>query len=147
MAFGKYRVPVALAGEKRLLTAEFGQQRLHLTRAQLMALPAATLVTRHAQLGRTFTYQGVLLKTLATAMHSSGQDLRVYASNGFVATISAPDYLTAPILLAYSANGEPISILDKGPLTIVLPSGDPRFAHKGSYWVWFVERVTPAPAS
>lgn len=143
--FGPYRLPPARTAEKRVLTFEFEHSRVQLTRTQLMALPYATLTTRHAQLNRTYTYQGVLLRTLATAMHSSGQDLRVYASNGFVATITAQDYLNAPIMLAYAANGEPISILEKGPLTIVLPSGDPRFTHKSAYWVWFVERITPVP--
>lgn len=146
VSFGAFRLPAAQAGEKRLLTLEFGWSRLQLTRNQLKALPAATLVTRHAQLGRTSTYQGVLLKTLASAMHSSGRDLRVYASNGFVTTIPAQDYLNAPIMLAYAANGKPISILEKGPLTIVLPSADARFQNKGVYWVWFVERLTPVPA-
>lgn len=146
VSFGAFRLPAAQAGEKRLLTLEFGRSRLQLTRNQLKALPAATLVTRHAQLGRTSTYQGVLLKTLASAMHSSGRDLRVYASNGFVTTIPAQDYLNAPIMLAYAANGKPISILEKGPLTIVLPSADARFQNKGAYWVWFVERLTPVPA-
>ena len=146
VSFGAFRLPAAQAGEKRLLTLEFGRSRLQLTRNQLKALPAATLVTRHAQLGRTSTYQGVLLKTLASAMRSSGRDLRVYASNGFVTTIPAQDYLNAPIMLAYAANGKPISILEKGPLTIVLPSADARFQNKGAYWVWFVERLTPVPA-
>ncbi|MFC3860833.1 hypothetical protein ACFOPQ_08655 [Deinococcus antarcticus] len=146
VSFGAFRLPAAQAGEKRLLTLEFGRSRLQLTRNQLKALPAATLVTRHAQLGRTSAYQGVLLKTLASAMHSSGRDLRVYASNGFVTTIPAQDYLNAPIMLAYAANGKPISILEKGPLTIVLPSADARFQNKGAYWVWFVERLTPVPA-
>ena len=146
VSFGAFRLPAAQAGEKRLLTLEFGRSRLQLTRNQLRALPAATLVTRHAQLGRTSTYQGVLLKTLASAMRSSGRDLRVYASNGFVTTIPAQDYLNAPIMLAYAANGKPISILEKGPLTIVLPSADARFQNKGAYWVWFVERLTPVPA-
>lgn len=146
VSFGAFRLPAAQVGEKRLLTLEFGRSRLQLTRNQLKALPAATLVTRHAQLGRTSTYQGVLLKTLASAMHSSGRDLRVYASNGFVTTIPAQDYLNAPIMLAYAANGKPISILEKGPLTIVLPSADARFQNKGAYWVWFVERLTPVPA-
>ena len=146
VSFGAFRLPAAQAGEKRLLTLEFGRSRLQLTRNQLKALPAATLVTRHAQLGRTSTYQGVLLKTLASAMHSSGRDLRVYASNGFVTTIPAQAYLNAPIMLAYAANGKPISILEKGPLTIVLPSADARFQNKGAYWVWFVERLTPVPA-
>lgn len=110
-----------------------------------MQLPATRLTTEHRQLRRTFTYDGVLLSVLARAMNASGRDLRIYASNGFVTTIPASDYLSAPIMLAYAANGKPISILDKGPLEIVLPSDDPRFTARGAYWAWFVDRITPAP--
>ncbi|WP_147364030.1 hypothetical protein [Deinococcus cavernae] len=145
LRLGSYRLLPPLPGEKRLLTLEFGHVKMSVTRTQLLALPTATLTTRHAQLGRTFTYQGVLLRTLASAMHTLGQDMRVYGSNGYVATIAAQDYMTAPIILAHTADGKPISILEKGPLTIVLPSKTPRFEQKGDYWVWFVNRMTPVP--
>lgn len=145
VTLGAYRLPAASPAEKRRLTLDSGAGRVQLTRTQLMSLPSSTLVTRHAQLGRTFTYQGVLLRTVAAAMNITGKDIRVYASNGFVSTITAEDYLKAPIMLAYAANGKPISIVEKGPLTIVLPANDPDFQHKAAYWVWFVERLTPAP--
>lgn len=143
--FGPYRLPAALPGERALLTLQNGKSQVVLTRSQLLSLPSFRLVTRHAQLQRTFTYDGVLLRTLARAMGIEGQNLRIYAVNGFVSTIPAADYTRVPIMLALSANGKPISILEKGPLTVVLPSDAPRFQEKSAYWVWFVNRITPAP--
>jgi hypothetical protein len=73
--------------------------------------------------------------------------VRVAAANGFVSTIQASDYMNFPIMLAYSADGKPIPVLKKGPLTVVLP-GQPERFHQGVYsaaWVWFAERLAPSP--
>lgn len=142
---GPFKVAAPLPGERPLLRLEGAQGAVTLTRSQLASLPRAQLVTTHAQLGTTSRYEGVLLRTLARAMNVSGQDLRLYASNGFVSTIRAADYMTAPILLADTVNGNRISVLEKGPLTVVLPSQDARFRNRPDYWVWFVNRITPVP--
>lgn len=87
------------------------------------------------------------LRNLAALGGFSGRDLRVYASNGFVTTLRASDYMAAPIMLAHTANGKRIPVLEKGPLTVVLPNDPARFPARlyGAAWVWFAERVTPAP--
>lgn len=130
-----------------MLTLEGGGHSLPLTRAQLQALPTMRYMTRHAQLKRTFIYEGVPLRDLAVLGGFAGQDMRLYARNGYVTTISARDYMNAPILLAYLANGHSISVMDKGPLTVVLPDDPQRFPRSlyASAWVWYVERITPAP--
>ncbi|GAA5511426.1 hypothetical protein Dcar01_00135 [Deinococcus carri] len=140
-------LPPTRAGEQVLLTLEGQGRTLGLTRAQLLALPAVRYATEHAQLHRTFVYEGVPLRDLAELGGFAGQDLRLYASNGFVTTIRARDYLAAPIMLAYRANGRPIPVLEKGPLTVVLPPDPQRFPPHlyGAAWVWFVERITPVP--
>lgn len=140
-------IPASQPGERPLLRLEGKAQTLTLTRTQLLALPTVRYATRHAQLGRTFTYEGVPLRDLARLGGFAGQDMRLHASNGYVTTIAARDYAAAPIMLAHTANGRPIPILDKGPLTVVLPQDERRFPRRqyGSAWVWFVERVTPAP--
>ncbi|SMB91026.1 hypothetical protein [Deinococcus hopiensis] len=134
-------------GEGVLLTLEGRARPLRLTRAQLLTLPTVRYTTHHAQLDRTFTYEGVPLRDLAVLGGFGGKDMRLYASNGYVTTLHARDYLEAPIMLAHTANGHPISVLEKGPLTVVLPDDPARFPRKqyGSAWVWFVERITPAP--
>lgn len=139
--------PRSPSGERSLLTLEGRARPLTLTRSQLLALPTVRYATLHAQLKRTFTYEGVPLRDLAALGGFAGRDMRLYASNGYVTTISARDYLNAPIMLAHTANGLPIPVLEKGPLTVVLPNDPARFPRQqyGSAWVWFVERITPVP--
>nr|WP_246363343.1 hypothetical protein [Deinococcus budaensis] len=140
-------LPAAQPGERVLLTLEGKAGAQALTRSQLLALPTVRYTTRHAQLQRTFSYEGVPLRDLAALGGFAGRDMRLYASNGYVTTIRARDYLAAPIMLAHSAGGRPIPVLEKGPLTVVLPPDPQRFPARlyGSAWVWFVERVTAAP--
>lgn len=140
-------MPAPQPGEQVLLTLEGQGRTLALTQTQLQSLPAVRYTTVHAQLHKTLTYQGVPLRDLAALGGFAGQDLRLYARNGYVTTIRARDYQAAPIMLAYSADGRPISVLDKGPLTVVLPNDPRRFPAEryGSAWVWFVERITPVP--
>lgn len=140
-------LPAVRPGERIMLTVEGPGRSLALTRAQLLALPTVRYATKHAQLHRTFTYEGVPLRDLAALAGFAGRDMRLYASNGFVTTIRARDYLEAPIMLAHTANGKPIPVLEKGPLTVVLPQDPGRFPARlyGAAWVWFVERIAPAP--
>ena len=119
-----------------------------LTLKQLKALPAVQYTTWHPQLRRFFRYEGVPLRDLAALGGLLGKDLRLHASNNFVSTIHAQDYLQEQIMLAYLADGKPIPVMEKGPLTVVLPPRPERLstpAYSGA-WVWVGIRLTPAPA-
>lgn len=140
-------LPKATATERVVFTVETPQGRSTFTLKQLQALPAVTYQTWHPQLRRFHRYEGVPLRDLAQQGGFLGRDVRLYASNGFVSTIHAQDYLTSPIMLAYRADDKPIPVLEKGPLTVVLPPRPQRFAtaaYSGA-WVWFAERLTPVP--
>ncbi|MFC3832067.1 MULTISPECIES: molybdopterin-dependent oxidoreductase [Deinococcus] len=140
-------LPPTLPGEATVLTVENGTVRHALTLRQLKALPAVRYRTNHLQLRQDYTYEGVTLRDLAGLAGFQGRNIRVYAANGFATTILASDYMHHPIMLAYSADGSSIPVLRKGPLTVVLPARPARF-HQPAYssaWVWFAERVTPAP--
>lgn len=117
------------------------------TLRQLQALPAVRYATYQPQLKREATYEGVPLRDLAALGGFAGRDVRVYASNGFVATIRAHDYLHEPVMLAYRMNGQAIPVLQKGPLTVVLPRRPARFFTPayGAAWVWFAVRLGPVP--
>ncbi|MBZ9713131.1 hypothetical protein [Deinococcus multiflagellatus] len=144
---GALPMPKPRPGEATVLTLETARGPLPLTLSQLRALSVVRYATEQPQLGRTFTYEGAALRDLAAWGGFGGRDLRVMATNGFAATIRAADYLNHPIMLAYRADGRPISPLHKGPLTVVLPPQPARFS-TGSYsaaWVWFAERLAPAP--
>ncbi|UBV43263.1 hypothetical protein LAJ19_03330 [Deinococcus taeanensis] len=137
--------PKARPGERPALTIDATGGPLRLTLSQLQAMPAVRYMTEHRQLKKTYTYEGVPLRDLAARGGFAGKDLRVYASNGFFTTIKASDYMTLPIMLAYKADGAAIPVLQKGPLTVVLPKGPARLQgpEYSSAWVWFVERIAP----
>ncbi|GGK30505.1 hypothetical protein GCM10008955_25340 [Deinococcus malanensis] len=140
--------PPAGPAQRVLLTVETrtGKKQTY-TLAQLRALPAMRYTTFHPQLRESYTYEGVPLRDLAAAGGFVGQDLRVYAENGYVTTIRARDYHHEAMLLAYHANGKAIPVLQKGPLTVVMPPDEKRFPAReyGYAWVWWVDRITPAP--
>lgn len=144
---GARPLPPARPGERTAFTLQTRAGEQHLTLRQLQALPTVRYATRHLQLGRTVTYEGVPLRDLAARGGFLGRDVRVSASNGFAATIRAADYLHEPIMLAYRADGRPIPVLDKGPLTVVLPPGPARFTSPpyASAWVWFAVGLAPVP--
>lgn len=130
------------------LTLGSGTAQRVLTLDQLRALPSVTYRVEHPQLRRSFTYKGVLLRDLAALGGFGGQDMRLYASNGYLALIRAREYLSAPIMVAYEADGHAITVRDKGPLTVVLPPEPARYltsAYSGA-WVWYVNRLTSVRA-
>ncbi|WP_337193008.1 molybdopterin-dependent oxidoreductase [Deinococcus xianganensis] len=137
--------PVRKPGERIMLELDGTTGTLKLTLRQLQAMPAMRYATLHRQLKQTFTYQGVTLRDLAARGGFAGKDLRVYASNGYFTTIRASDYMNEPIMLAYSADGQAITTLQKGPLTVVLPAQPARLhtTEYGAAWVWYVERIAP----
>ncbi|MGM9320428.1 molybdopterin-dependent oxidoreductase [Deinococcus aquaticus] len=137
--------PRARPGERTALTISTGRAELNLTLSQLRAMPAVRYTTAHMQLKKTITYEGVTLRDLAARGGFAGKDLRLSAANGFASTIRADDYMNWPVMLAYQADGAPIPVLQKGPLTVVLPQTPDRFhtADYSSAWVWFVERIAP----
>lgn len=139
--------PPAASSHRVLLTVETraGKKQTY-TLAQLKALPAMRYSTFHPQLRQHFTYEGVPLRDLAATAGFVGRDLRVYAENGYVTTIAAGDYQKEAVMLAYAANGKAIPVLQKGPLTVVMPPDEKRFpAQEYDYaWVWYVDRITPA---
>lgn len=130
------------------LTLGSGTAQRVLTLDQLRALPSVTYRVEHPQLGRSFTYKGVMLRDLAELGGFGGQDMRLYASNGYLALIRAREYMNAPIMVAYEADGHAITVRDKGPLTVVLPPEPARYrtsAYSGA-WVWYVNRLTSVRA-
>ena len=84
-------------------------------------------------------FVGVPMRVLLEAVGADGDVLIARALNDYHAEIPITDFYDFPVLLAYSNNGSPMSVRDKGPLWIVYPwddepeQGDPENRHK---WVW-----------
>ena len=146
---GALTMPAARPGDAVLFTLQGAGTSRGFTLAQLQALPAVGYEAVQPQLARRHRYLGVPLRDLAALAGLSGQHLRVLGSDDFGATIRADDYLTYPVMLAYSADAQPISPAQKGPLLVVFPNvqAPNRFPTRvyGSAWVWFAESLGRAP--
>lgn len=123
--------------------------RRTLTLAQLRALPAVQYRATQPQLKQSFVYTGVPLRDLAALAGLSGRDVRVGSDDQFAATLHAADYQRYPLMLAYAADNQPISVAHKGPLEIVFPNeqhpGAFRQPGYGSQWVWYASTLAAAP--
>lgn len=117
------------------------------TFAQLKALPAVQYRATQPQLRRSAVYTGVPLRDLSEIAGLTGRSLRIEADDQFGATIAPKDYQTYPVMLAYLADGQPVTTAQKGPLQVVFPNEQyPRpFANNGSQWVWFASDLGAAP--
>lgn len=145
--YGASTRPTALPDERIVFRLDGTTGPQTFTLRQLQALPSVRYTTCQPQLKREAVYQGVPLRDLAALGGFAGRDVRVYAVNGFVATIRARDYLQEPIMLAYRMDGQAIPVLQKGPLTVVLPRRPERFFSPvyAAAWVWFAVRLGPVP--
>ena len=142
---GAKAMPEATRGQKPVLEVIADNQKRTLTMAQLESMRAVEYRVAHPHIKRTATFQGVLVEDLAVALGIEGRDLRFEALDDYGAVIKAEDYEDYPILLAYRGDGKPLTIKDKGPLTIIFPihAHADRFpgVKYGSQWVWYVSRV------
>jgi len=117
------------------------------TLAQLRALPAVQYRATQPQLKRSTMYTGVPLRDLSKLAGLAGRSLRVEADDQFGATIAPQDYQDYPVMLAYLADGRPMTATQKGPLQVVFPNEQypQRFSNNGSQWVWFASGLNAAP--
>ncbi|MGY2893368.1 molybdopterin-dependent oxidoreductase [Deinococcus sp. UYEF24] len=121
--------------------------RRRFTAAQLQALPAVQYRATQPQLRQSVLYTGVPLRDLARLAGLDGRPLRIEADDQFGATIEPEDYQAFPVMLAYLADGQPITTAQKGPFEVVFPNEQhqKRFQGNGSRWVWFATTLTVAP--
>ena len=107
--------------------------------AMLEALGGVTLVTTTPWTTGSQHFVGVPMETLLNTVGADGETLFVTALNDYHTELPMEDFYAFPVLLAYSLNGELMSVRDKGPLWIVFPRddnpvfGEPENTYK---WVW-----------
>ena len=107
--------------------------------AMLEELGGVSLVTTTPWTTGPQDFVGVPMETLLDAVGADGQTLFVTALNDYHAELPTDDFYAYPVLLAYSLNGELMSVRDKGPLWIVYPRDEnPVFGEPGNTykWVW-----------
>ncbi|MCT4558662.1 MAG: molybdopterin-dependent oxidoreductase [Pelagimonas sp.] len=91
------------------------------TRAELMDLPATTYQTSTIWTEGVQDFQGVLLRTLLEHADLPVRTMTAHAINDYFATIPIGDITENGALVAYTLNGDPMSVRDKGPLWLIYP--------------------------
>jgi len=92
--------------------------------AGLKALPSRTITTSTPWTEGTHTYVGVGGTAFVEAIGASGGEALATALNDYQVTIPLEDFGEDHLIIAYEADGEPMSIRDKGPLWVIYPYDD-----------------------
>ncbi len=74
-----------------------------------------------------------------------GMTVQAEALNGYVIDIPAEDFLRWPVILAFMADGKPLTRRDKGPLWIVYPRNSDKVLQDIKYdhrWAWQLKQIT-----
>ncbi|XSG76181.1 molybdopterin-dependent oxidoreductase [Herpetosiphon llansteffanensis] len=91
-------------------------------------------------LGRSVTYQGVLISSIfaAAKVGDSAKTIKAIALNDYSVDIPIDELRTMPVILATRLDGERMAVSDKGPLEIVFPYHAYKLEHEKyvGMWIW-----------
>lgn len=111
----------------------------------LEAMPVTTITTSTPWTDGETVFEGVLLSDLFETLGADGTTLTATALNDYAVTMPVTDEMGAEPLLAYKADGNYLSVRDKGPLWIVYPyDQDPSLTSEVylSRSIWQLDRLT-----
>lgn len=94
---------------------------LVLDRETLTALAATSFETSTIWTDGVHTFTGVSLKTLVDEIGAEGGRFLATAINDYTVEIPAADAIEGGPIIAYSMDGEEMSVRDKGPLWVLYP--------------------------
>lgn len=135
-------------GPVLLTLSQPGGQTIRLDRAALAAFPATSLRTTTIWTAGPQTFTGVTLRDLMTRIGAGGQALRAHGVNDYAIDIPWSDVTSGTALIAYTRNGQPMSVRDKGPLWLVYPyDSDPVYRQETHHArsVWQLDRIEVIP--
>lgn len=114
-------------------------------RPTLRAIGVISYTVNDPFAGRPVTYQGVLLSRLLEVVGASrsAHTLHMVALNDYETDIQMADVARWPIMLAYIADGKPMTVVEKGPLMVVFPihAYDIDPVAYTPQWVWQLARI------
>lgn len=117
--------------------------RAEFDRAMLEALERKSLTATFVISGKTHRFEGVSLRAVLERVGGKGATIRASAWNDYEVDIPWDDLKYDP-LIAMSADGQMLTLRDKGPLWIVYPRDDYsalRDDLHDSRWVWQLNRL------
>lgn len=90
----------------------------------LDALGVTTVTTETPWTEGPVSFQGVLIRDLLATVGSTGTSVDAEALNDYTVTIPASDFSQYDVILATRANGEVLTVRDRGPVWIIYPWTD-----------------------
>lgn len=117
---------VAAAGEPMLevsgaITKKNSGNKMVFDQAALEKLPQVTIETSTPWNTAVTKFEGVSGKAFIEAVGATGKTLKARAINDYTIEIPVEDFLTKGVILAMKANGQPLSLRDRGPLWVMYP--------------------------
>ncbi len=134
----------AQAADPVLLTVVSDGEETTFTRADLEALGTEEFETTTIWTEGIQHFRGVPLGALAARFDVGADGFRAVAINDYIIDIPRDDAREGAALLALEANGEPMSVRDRGPIWLVYPyDSDPVFQTEVIYArsVWQLTRL------
>lgn len=109
------------------------------TLGSLQALPQKTITAQAEKWPGPVELTGPTLTDVLTAAGASAGAVTVTALDGYAITYSADELAAQDWILAWKANGKPLSIGGRGPLWLIHPSGaTPAPDDVEARWIWSV---------
>lgn len=113
----------------------------------LNSLPQHSFTTTTIWTEGANTYQGVLLKDLLEAIGAAGSTISATALNDYQISFPASEIGDDAPLVAYLADGKPMSVREKGPLWLIYPfdgNSDYRTEETYARSIWQMDRLNIA---
>ncbi|MBE0465516.1 molybdopterin-dependent oxidoreductase [Halomonas sp. AOP43-A1-21] len=142
-ALDKPEGPVMLIVTGTLAHPNSGDEA-HFDRAMLEALEQHDTLTNTPWHDGQVRFSGPLGRAILEAVGGDGEQMRITALNDYAATVPVSDFYQYDVILAMSADDEPLRIRDQGPLFVIYPFDDsPKLLNEVilSRSVWQVHRI------
>lgn len=98
-----------------------GHREARFDRAMLEQLGRTEIVTMTPWYKDVMRFEGVLLREVLAAVAAEGDSLHAVAHNDYAADLPVDDAKRYDVILAMKANGQVLTLRDKGPLFIIYP--------------------------
>jgi hypothetical protein len=123
---------------------EQGRLEARFDRIMLERLGTTEVVTGTPWHTGKVRFEGVALRVLFDAVGVQGSNVRAVAHNEYSATLPVSDATRYPVILATKANGEAMTLRNKGPLFVIYPFDSDRALHTDMVYlrsVWQLRRL------
>ncbi len=133
-----------------MLTLRHGDRVIELEREQLEALPQHRLQTSTTLSEEKTVWEGPLARDVLALLDLPEEPapIRMTSWDDYRVDLTSADFHRWDVILALRANGQPMSVLELGPLRVIYPRDqhgelrDQRFDHR---WVWMLNEIIVEP--